>query len=312
MQTPDAADGKSSIEAEKLRGNDHYLNDELLRQAIKENWPEINMSDLDRITKPGISDNSDDLERWEFGMREARVKEIMALDRTPLEKLQILLYEECFGVNASPGRDIQFKDSLAPSPGGLISHGYPHAIINSYDLESVSKLEFTGGNAMDAVNSLSGIQKRGMISVLAEIAYPVISRFGASSITEMNKRNLEKKLGTASGAVGDEVENWAFRLINMVHNSPGMTQKIEDLGLKKIIGVKDYVNHPLILVWTMLWGKMSGKFLQSLDDGTAIYKKIGPDEKQAIGDLLYARLHPDAQILFKYQSPSGYINEQTK
>lgn len=312
MPTLDTTDGVLSSESERTRGGDHYLKNEALRQVIKENWPDIKMSDLDKITEPGISDNSDDLERWEYGMRKERIKEIISLDRNPLEKLQILLYEECFGVNASPGRDVQFKDSLAPSPGGLISHGYPHAIVNGYDLEKVSKLDFAGKNAMEATNSLSDSQRRGMISIMAEIAYPVISRLGASYITEMNKRTLEKKLGTGSGQIDDEVENWAFRLIDMIHKSPSMTRKIEDPRLKRIIGVKEHVNHPLILAWTMLWGKMSNNFLRRLDDGTSVYREVGEVEKQAIGDLLYARLHPDTQILFKYHSPSGYVNEHSR
>ena len=136
--TPDV----TSLDRETIKEKFHYLNNPQIRELISNKWPEIDISLLENASIPRLSDNPDELEKWEASQRIKRINTLQSFGSDTQKQLQMLLYEECFGVNATPGTNEEYQNSLAPTVGGLISHGYPMGIFNGYDFEKVTQLDF--------------------------------------------------------------------------------------------------------------------------------------------------------------------------
>lgn len=301
---------ENNIELEFKISPPHYLDDEKVRAAIFENYPEISPDSLDSISKPKISNHPDELEAWEVEQRSKRVADLSESSNDQLRKMQMCLYEECFGVNSTPGVNKGFRDSLAPTPGGILSHGAPRYIINKQSLETVSLLEFEGNTARDCVSSLKDFSdKEKLAYLLAEISAPAV--LGSSSyMSSRGKNSIVDSLLRPNRQPPEDVTTWALRLIKMVKECPELSQTIQDPELKKLIGINPKIETNLINAWSVLWREMSGGLLEQNASGPVNYKN--PNEENTrlmIGRLLKIRLHPETQILFKYISPSGYLND---
>ncbi|KKT40238.1 hypothetical protein A3K29_02505 [Candidatus Collierbacteria bacterium RIFOXYB2_FULL_46_14] len=289
---------------------EYYLDRQEFRDVIKENWPDL-LEMLDHIVHPACSQHPDALESWEIDQRNNRTDTISRLP--PLFALQILLYEECFGVNANPGRklsdpEISMQDSYAPSPGGLLSHGYPYGTFDGATLESVSQLPFAGDSAKEAVASLSDRnQRRQLAGIISRSLYP--EDFGPSStFSDQRRRNTARSLEDPNVTPRDEANSWALRLVKMVKLAT-LGNSVKDQSLKDIVYRDSKGEWSLAMYWHLLWKKMSRSLIES-DQSSQFKNPYDTEVKKAIGDLLRVRLNPDVQVLFKYISPSGYINGQ--
>jgi hypothetical protein len=86
--------------------------------------------------RPDISDQPDELERWEAGCILARKAKF---DYEPNELyLRHLLYEETFSVNQNPVSAQSFRGSHGMTPGGLISHCYQEGRYNGLTVAELS------------------------------------------------------------------------------------------------------------------------------------------------------------------------------
>jgi hypothetical protein len=303
-----------SFDEEKRANAGHYLDRPGIRELIALRWSEINVSQVETALKPMRSGNPDELEIWEAAQREKRTLVLAeASGGDSMRELQMQLYEECFGVNATPGREESFHDSVAPTPGGMISHGYPKAISNGYDLERAAELNFSGEDARTAVQSLSEMDEReGLAGVLTEIMYPL--QVGPGSYMSERQRQIsrERLLGNRLKPK-DEESTWALRLVEMVKEDPAFLRSVEDPELLKLAGIREGVKVGLARYWSLIWGKFSRGLLEVNEYGNATYKD--PQDPEVIaetGKLLTVRVHPETQILFKYLSPSGYLNDREK
>jgi hypothetical protein len=298
------------IYKEKQTGTGHYLDNPDVRRKISENWPEVPLERVETAVKPGLSRNPDELEKWEANQRKKRISVLAAASGgDALRELQTQMYEECFGVNATPGVDESFRDSVAPTPGGLISHGYPRARVNGYDLEAVARLNFSGEDAKTAVQSLPTMNEReGLAGVLVETLYPL--QFGPGSYMSERQRQItrEQLLGDRSKPQG-EVTTWALRLVKMVQEEPAMLAAVKDPELLTLAGIRAGSEVTLASYWSMAWRRFSRTQLEENEYGNSVYRDPqNPETAAEIGKLIAIRTHPEMQIMFKYLSPSGYLN----
>jgi hypothetical protein len=297
------------IEFEQKATSTHYLDDAKVRTTISENYPEIKIESLDNISRPKASIHPDEIETWELGKRSKRVDVIInSASDNPLKVIEMCLYEECFGVNATPGTNESFHESLAPTPGGILSHGYPHVIINDQTLASVSRLEFIGETAKECVESLADWSKKTiLVNFLAEITAPTeLGDFSSQRI----QKEIKQRLLSPNLQPSEEVTNWALRLIKMVKECPEFSKPIQDPELKTLLGFNKERNVNLLDAWPKLWSQMSSSILEQNSLGSTVYKDPNNENtKMALERLLKIRLHPETQILFKYLSPSGYLNK---
>ncbi len=290
------------VEKKEIISNaEYYLDRQDLREIIQKNWPDM-LGRLEEIERPGISNHPDELEEWE--VRE-RKKRIATLSEMPaLYALQALLYEECFGANANPGQEITHLESYAPTPGGLLSHGYPWGTFDGATLESVSKLDFKGSNAKEAVASLNDyIQKNQLAGIIARTLYSRLDFLSDSS-----RRFTFRSLQDPKVAPKEESTTWGFRLIQMLKEEKVLVEPVENTELKDVVHKGSKAEWSRAMYWHMLWKKMSNKFI--VGDGSNNFRN--PNDQavlDSIGELLFVRTHPEVQILFKYLSPSGYLNQ---
>ena len=294
----------TQVEFEQKLPGSYYLDDPKLRLSISEKFPDIKTEQLDKIDHPKISEHPDELEKWEAAMREKRNEALISsASGDQIKKLQMCLYEECFGVNASPGINSTFHESLAPTLGGLISHGHPRAIMSGQTLETVARLNFTGNTAKECVDSLSEYREKDALSnILAEITFP--TELG-NSMSERLRDNIRRQLGRMGIEPREEVTTWALRLVKIVKEAPELTKPLQDPDLKNLLGIKADSERSLLDIWPMLWSQMSRALI--MDNGT--YKNTDDETVQkSLEKLLKIRLHPETQVLFKYLSPSGYLN----
>lgn len=253
----------------------------LLSQLFPETIPR-----LANITKPTISNKADQLERWETAKRLQRMKDLS--QASPRDKLVMMLYEESFGVNATPGLNIEYRHSLAPSPGGLLSHGQSNFISHDAPLEEVIKLNLAGGNLLEVINNQPGLSEKSMLaSQVANIAYP--PSLHEDFLTETRRRSTERLLMTSPEKLSniEELTNWSLRYLRLIQLNPSLLDKVEDTSAREILNLKH------------------GAYL-SPSSATAETAYI-----HNLRSLLLVRTTPEFQLLFKYHSASGYLNQQS-
>lgn len=272
--------------------------------VIKEYTPEF----FDRLTKvemPRISSNPDELEAWEAGVIDNRKERLQYEGDFPY--LLRVLYEETFSVN-------QFQDSLKTSNGltvgGLISHFYMFGSINGVSVEDAKNWNLNGKSLREVLQNTEDFRRREDIFEIAEsITFPLqIGRVGASHLMRMQaqlKSNLLKN--PKEGHYREDLDTYGFRLMKLIKQIPELTEEVKDEKLKEMVHFplerKLTGAHFLVRVWKRLSGLV-------LDDN-GYYKREGEDGViEGLKDLITIRTHPELQFLYKFKSPSGYINNQ--
>ncbi len=276
---------------------------ELSVQVVVEKYSPQFIERLRNVEMPKNSPNPDELEAWESGVIDSRK------ERFPHEGdfsyLLRVLYEETFSVN-------QFQDSLKTSNGltvgGLISHFYMFGSINGVSVEDVKNWNLDGKSLREVLQNTNDFRKREDIFEIAEsITFPLqIGRVGASHLMRMQgqlRSNLLKN--PKEGHYREDLDTYGFRLMKLIKQIPELTDEIKDEKLKEMVHFpsdrKLTGAHFLVRVWK----RLSGLVL----DENGYYKREGEEEAiQGLKDLITLRTHPELQFLYKFKSPSGYIN----
>ena len=278
----------------------HYLDREDIHQVVKENWPDL-IPKLSEVTYPQESSHPDELEKWEVQKRLDRIA--LLNEHNGLESLQMLLYEECFGVRSFFGETEPFRDSLAPSPGGMVSHGHPMNVVDGASLEMLPEYDLHGSTAQEVIMSIEDRSKKEKLATLmAQTLYP--TGFNSNYLNGGRNRVTRMALLNPDLQPKEETNTWALRLLKLV-KTQSLNENVEDGELREILNINPGVEISLATYWTLLWRKMSLLFIS---DG-GFRQPEDPAVKDAIGILLKVRLNPAAGVFFSYYSPSGYLND---
>ncbi len=304
LETPESSDTTESVVP--LYTDAHAFADPDFQAFLRQKFPEVT-ADYNRLTFPALSNNPEELESWEVEQirkRKARKPQL----ESELRYLSRLLYEEFFSVDQNPDArsPILFQGVAGMTPGGLISHFYSSASINSASVESVVSVKPKGNTLSEAVAMINDFrQANQLIDVVVECTYPL--RIGVSSVGRPPLGSIHRILSTG-GKYRQEFDSVGFRLIRMLVETPEMMELIQDIELRKMVNPR-YPDRPIsrAIMIIRLW-EHSQRLLTEY--GTFADPK-NPEVKKVLQDLLFARAHPELQIFFKYFSPSGYINQNS-
>lgn len=282
----------------------HYLDQREIAAYVDHVAPELRTL-LETCTHPGSSRDPDILELWENSQRAKRINSLSLL-ATP-HNLQALLYEECFGVNATPGVNEEFLESVAPTPGGLISHAQPFEVVDiDGRIEKIMALDLSGHHLNEVfAKQPDNSARHSLATAIAQSTYPPkISR----DPYELHRTRLRTRLTrnlSLDEKTEQEIFGWALRYLRIVQKIPSLLQPITDEKLAPMMGLIHSSKRTKLEFWHVAWAKMSTAFL---NDG--IYKNVhDPLVADGMKKLLTIRTHPEFQDLFLYLSPSGYLNE---
>lgn len=255
-------------------------------------------------TQPGISDNPDELEKWEAEVI-LRRKQKLPNDFAIAHLIRIL-YEETFSVRQFQGKQ---SGSEGMTLGGLLSHHYFRHKVDGVDLNTVLDLEITENTFKDEFerlvknNDFKSLEK--LVILVTETAFTE-RYFTQGHAHRMRTNLLRRRMYIHS----EMAENMGFRAIKVIHSNPTLLQKVTDKKLLEIPRVDFETN--LVYLLHRLWGILGNSPGVFFSEGG--YYKYEATEELLTGleRLILFRINTQTQILYKYLSPSGYINNQKK
>lgn len=302
------AEKKKNLTLAELLALPHPLEQEEnsdVLEIIQHYFPEKNYAEkLIGAIKPGISDNPDELENWEAEVILRRKQRISG--EPALEYLVRLLYEETFSVRQFHGENFGVEGM---TPGGLLSHFTLLGTVDGISIESVAQLALTKATFQEEFEKI--VEKsdyellRTLLTLVTNIAFPSQYYYPAYAVDMKNML-----LRTKTYKKNKILENIGYRFVRIFHDHQQLLEKKQDEELKNICGV--HTDQNLVMFLHFLWKRLRnapGVFFTQ--DG--YYKhEINQELIDGLEKLIRFRVHPDAQILFKYLSPSGYINENNR
>ncbi|MBI3887959.1 hypothetical protein HY310_02730 [Candidatus Microgenomates bacterium] len=252
------------------------------------------------VVKPRLSPQPDELETWETNEILRRTQRMEG--ESDFGYILRTLYEEMFsaeqpGINGSP----IFKGSHAPTIGGFISHYFPNGTINGVGVETLSRLNLKGENLKQVVAAEQNWKmQQGLVSISNAIAGGTFVNAGQYDDAVMK-----------GGPYPVELDTLGLRYIRLLHKVPQLVSPIADQKLLEFAGYKNLPREiPVFQVVHNLWQKF-GYTESDIFDKDGFLRHEWEDNKVINGfqNLLYLRTHPELQVLFKYYSPSGFLNE---
>lgn len=302
--TEEISQEENNLSLEELLALPHPLEQHPeLVQLVEKLFPEKNYSKLLlEATKPEISNSPDELELWESEVILKRKQKLP--NDFGLAHLIRILYEETFSVR-------QFQDtklgSEGPTPGGLLSHHVLFGRVDEVSVESIQEIEILENTfeaefqRLVAANDYATL--RIFTTLVTEMAFPS-NYFIPGHAHRMREMMLRKKQYIHS----DYLETYGFRTVKMMSLHPEFIAEVVDQSLLEICNFNK--PEPFVFLLRRLWGILGitpGPFFAE----GGFYKTIENQELiTALEKLIQFRIHPQTQLLYKYISPSGYINQQ--
>lgn len=287
----------------------HPFEREDLLDIVRKYAPEY-VERLKAVTRPQLSSNPSDMEKWEAEQIVRRKK--LFYGESNFNYLVRVLYEETFSVNQFP--EHPYKESNGLTPGGLISHYLCMDTINGVGALDVAKYDLAKETLLEALkNEPDYRRKEALLRFASEITYPwrlgFFNPIGSREFLIISRLDKFKP--------SDELETYGYRLLKMLKGTPELRQPIKDEGLRNFIGLHPSSEMALASGVSSIWHKL-GKAPGPLFTENGMYKVIFDDEKpsqeviDALKNLLFVRTHPDLQVIYRYFSPSGYLTSQNK
>lgn len=251
--------------------------------------------------KPGISDDPDELERWEAQAILER-KQKMPND-FGIAYLIRLLYEETFSIQ-------QFQDSKFGSEGktigGLLSHHLFKIITNGISISTITDLELKEKTYekefVRLVSEAKWADMEKFSIIITQLAFPT-NYFISERANQIRRHLLRTRLPYAS----ENMELDGYRMMKVIKLYPQLLEKNGDPKLLDILRISYPEN--LLMLLNKLWGilgRVPGVFFEE----KSFYKiTVTEDLLEGLEKLIQFRIHPDTQILYQFLSPSGYIND---
>lgn len=254
--------------------------------------------------RPTISDNPDEMEKWETEviLRRKQMLPVEKISNQPnLAYLIRLLYEETFSVRQFAGKK---NGSQGTTLGGLLSHHLFFGSVNGISLNSIKELEIVEKSFKAEFERLVKINDFKSLEKLVKLA----TKIGLPSnyyMPEYASRIRETMLRTKNYFQLDMVEQMGYRAILILHENQDLLKNNSDPTLKEICA--SHNDSSILYFLHRLWGILSKNLF--LEGG---YYKTSIDSEllKFLEKLIIFRTHPDTQILYKYLSPSGYINSK--
>ena len=257
------------------------------------------------VTEPGISKNPDELETWEAEGITARKSGRSSSEDDFRYSLRIL-YEETFGVNQYP--DAPFKGSFGHTVGGLLSHFYDGSKVNNVEVTDFADGELNGNTLKEILKNEPDIKKREAIYDWAErltfpgqMDYLGTHNWSYKSKIMHNPEEMHQR---------DDVDTYGVRILKLVNSIPELTEDVMDPELRKMCGVRENVKYTKLQFVRFLWSNTAPKTLKPMDDYSVYREEEEPAAQEAFKTLVNIRTHPEFQFLYKFKSPSGYLNSE--
>jgi hypothetical protein len=134
------------------------------------------------------------------------------------------------------------------------------------------------------------------------MTYP--SRIGGSSFRMPYKFNHDLATDPENTKYPVDIDTYGYRLLKLLSQVKELTEPVQDPKLKKLINRTSEVTRAEMLV--RFWHRIGRKVINKQGG----YKPEGAEgTEKGLKDLLFVRTHPEMQFLYKYKSPSGYLNQ---
>lgn len=298
-QPPEEISISLEKEAETFETEPHPFDTQELKEFVQEHFSEYTDS-ISECKRPGLSNNPDDMEKWEaqrIRQRKQRFK-----NETLTGWLNRILYEETFLVDPFPGRtDIDLKQGIPGfTPGGLISHHYILGSSNSRNIEDVLDLS-TEESLKEQLLSLP--DRKSQLNFLDVVSNSTYRRTSGSRLyLPLVLRNIQENKGFPR-----ELDSTGYRLLRILQaRKEEFYSPVKDPKLKECVKASDRELNKIDLLYSA-WAR----FQSLLTKQGGIRSLMSEELKSDLEDFLFFRTHPETQIFYEYLSPSGFLNEQS-
>jgi len=284
----------------------HPLEQESIQSFVAEEFPEY-ADAIKEVDIPRLSNNPDPLEKWEAA-RLTKRRARKDWEESDTEYLAKCLYEETYATNADAGKRMPAEQygSCGITTGGLISHYLRDPI----SLQRMFEFDLDHPSFGACIRSFSSRRDRNqLINVVVTNSYPTnIPPMDAINEIGRVEPALRRRFEKNPNAEYDEgFDALGFRLLKLLKAKLEFFEPIEDPRLRELCKIEGQdVEITKIKALLRLWRKLSsvlfagGGYKSGKSDGF----------KEAVEELLFLRTHPEMQILYKYLSPSGHLNEK--
>jgi len=277
----------------------YAFNNPDFRSAIEKLVPDY-AEQLFVLPHPQLSQNPDGFERWETEMVLKRQQK-KPFDSEVLYGVRIL-YEDLYSVTQFPPGMKKFTEGMRP--GGLLSHFYTLSRMDNLGIDDGLAFDWQGQDLKQALEATEDIGLREkMLTIANLISFPIV--FGRFDYRRPDPHRLWMIANNPAYLSSvEELDAIGFRLIRLLQAEPALLEPMKNDEIGKELGY----SRPLTRVeaYQALWRKMSRN---ALDNGS--YKPEEAYENgEVLTDLVKIRINPEFQSLFKFISPSGYMNDQ--
>lgn len=255
-------------------------------------------------SKPSISDAPDEMEEWEAEviLRRKQPLEIEQFTGQPgIPYLIRLLYEETYSVRQFQGSK---NGSEGITLGGLLSHHYFGDSTDGVSINTIAELDLPYQTFEEAFLMLAAQDDyktfEKLVTLVTEIGFP--KRYFLPGHSFRMRQNL---LRNKKYIKSDVMENMGYRMVKIINENQELLDKIDEKNFNSLI--KFPFDATFIQALYYMWGQLSKRLF---NDGGYYKTEITTELLEALEMLILLRTNPQNQILYKYLSPSGYINSQ--
>ncbi|MBP9700249.1 hypothetical protein KBD71_03115, partial [Candidatus Woesebacteria bacterium] len=324
----------------------HPFESDPLRTMLEDDYG-ISAEQIQKVTKPQISNNPDDLEIWESQQIVGRRENL------PYESdegyLVRILYEESFSVNQNPGQWVVLHLSSAGlTPGGLLSHFTYSGPLDEFmkiiatapsgnTLEEAYKQWMTDPATGEKITDPDRIRK--IENDCIQLADAIIritqsrdqmrgfgfnAQNGFSIVERLAGRSKAKKKSTTNGVEEERLQDHTPEIHATIktHLVPDDLNSVGFRVIRLLVITPEFlapIKDQAFLkklgvihsnpVTVMQAHAMVWDRCQSLFGFVGSGRAMGEQEKKALQLLLEMRFHPEFQVFYRFFSPSGYLSE---